>query len=118
MRPFYLALTGVAMLLAGATLILASFSFVEKPSFFWETHVLLTFGTGLIFYYVYNTDQTTFTNFYLFTLVLKLLAYAVYCLIMIVMDPTGATANVVFFMILYLVYTIIEVIFLYPRITR
>ncbi|HYF68060.1 MAG TPA: hypothetical protein VD884_07985 [Ohtaekwangia sp.] len=118
MRPFYAVLTGVAILLAGAILVLANLSFIDKPSFFWETLVLLTFGTGLIFYYVYNTDQTTFTNFYLFTLVLKLLAYVVYCLIMIVMDPPGATANVVLFMIIYLVYTIIEIIFLYPRITR
>lgn len=118
MIRFYIVLLGVAILLASATQFLIYYLVLNKPSFFWETFILLVFGTGVIYRYVYQTNQSTFVLVYLSTLVLKLLAYLGYCLLMVMMDRTGAVENVVFFMIAYFVFTVVEVIFLYPRISR
>lgn len=47
----------------------------------------------------------------------KLVAYGAYNLLMILKDKSGAAENVVFFMILYLVFTTLEIVFLYRKIT-
>ena len=46
----------------------------------------------------------------------KLLAYGAYMLGMILQDKAGAAANVVFFMVVYFVFTALEIGFLYRKI--
>jgi hypothetical protein len=57
----------------------------------------------------------TFVILYLATLVIKLMAFGAYIFIVVLEDATGAVHNAVFFMISYLVFTFLEVSFLYSK---
>jgi hypothetical protein len=48
----------------------------------------------------------------------KLIAYGAYNFVMILDDKAGATQNVVWFGVLYLIFTALEIGFLYRRISR
>jgi hypothetical protein len=51
-------------------------------------------------------------------MVVKLLAYGAYNFVMIIDDRGGATENVVWFSVLYFIFTAVEIGFLYRRISR
>ena len=71
-----------------------------------------------IFVYLYKVNKPDFfVQLYLLTMAVKLVAYGAYNLLMILKDKSGAAENVVFFMILYLVFTTLEIVFLYRKIT-
>ena len=92
---------------------------VVCPSFFFLTLILLLFGTGLIFVYLYRFDrQDLFVHIYLLSMVVKLLAYGAYNFFMVMEDEAGAVANVAWFMIVYLIFTVLEIVFLYRKISR
>ncbi len=89
------------------------------PSFFYQTLIFLVFATTTIFAYLYHTNKADFfVQLYLLTMAVKFLAYGVYNLFMIMEDKDGAALNVVFFMILYIVFTTLEITFLYRRISN
>jgi hypothetical protein len=46
---------------------------------------------------------------------LKIIAYASFILIIVLKNREGAFANVIFFLIAYLIFTALEVAFLYKR---
>jgi hypothetical protein len=50
-------------------------------------------------------------------MVVKLLAYGAYNVAVIIMDRAGAPSNVVFFLVLYFIFTALEVAFLYRKIS-
>ncbi len=90
----------------------------QLPSFFFETLIFLVFSTTTIFAYLYKVDKPDFfVQLYLLTMVVKFLAYGAYNLFMIMEDKPGAAANVVFFMLLYAVFTGLEIAFLYRKIS-
>lgn len=114
-----LAVTLIAILLA----IIAAehFGLLDKPSYFYETMILLTAVTlGLYntLLRVYEERPSHFIQFYLASLVVKMIGYAAYILIVMWMDPAAAAANALFFMILYFLFTGLEVLFLYRKINR
>lgn len=89
------------------------------PSFFYQTILFLAFTTFVVFGYLYKADKPGFfVQLYLLTMVVKFIAYGVFNLIVIREDPTGAVNNVAFFMLIYLVFTTLEVGFLYRKISR
>ena len=91
----------------------------ELPSYFFQTLILLLFGTGLIYAYLHRFDrQDLFVHIYLMSMVVKLLAYGAYNFFMIMDDEEGAIANVSWFMLLYLIFTFLEIVFLYKKISR
>jgi hypothetical protein len=91
----------------------------ELPSFFYQTLLFLIFGTGLIYAYLYRSGKPGFfVQLYLLTMAVKILAYGAYNFIVILEDPAGAVRNVVWFLILYLSFTALEVGFLYGKISR
>ena len=113
--------------LAAATVILVAAAYgslgqswlVEFPSFFFQTLILLLFGTGLIFVYLYRFNrQDLFVHIYLLSMVVKLMAYGAYNFFIVMEDKGGAAANVAWFMIVYLIFTILEIAFLYRKISR
>lgn len=107
-----------AAVIAATVLLAASSGYFAKPSFFLKTLILLTFATGMIYVYLYKANKPEFfLQLYLLTMVVKLLAYCAYNLVMIISDRAAATGNVVFFMVTYFVFTILEVGFLYRKIT-
>jgi hypothetical protein len=89
------------------------------PSFFYQTLLFLIFGTGLIYAYLYRSGKPGFfVQLYLLTMLVKFLAYGAYIFIVILEDQAGAVRNVVWFLVLYLSFTALEVGFLYGKISR
>jgi hypothetical protein len=115
----------VAILTAGLPPIL---SFVSQktwisglPSFLHESTWLVAFITTIIFVYLYRLHRLgkpgIFVQFYLLSMVVKLLACFAYTILIILEDRPGAVANVVYLLIVYFLYTALEITFLYRRIS-
>jgi hypothetical protein len=88
------------------------------PTYFWQTLFFLNFSTLVIYSYLIRSGSGTFVQMYLLTMGLKLVAYFGYNLLTILRDQENAEINVGFFMITYLMFTMLELIFLYRRIGR
>lgn len=101
-------------ILAGVVLWAEHVHYFEKPSFFVQTLILLTITTSVIFVYLFRARESSyFTQLYLLTMVVKVLAYCAYNLLMVLKDKPAAVNNVVFFMVVYFVFTALEIGFLY-----
>jgi len=112
---FLITLVVCACVIAGCSFLLAQI----QPSFFYQTLIFLVFSTAVIYQYLYKIDKPDFfVQLYLLTMAVKLLAYGVYNVFVILEDKPGAVANVVFFMIVYFIFTALEIAFLYRKITR
>jgi hypothetical protein len=55
---------------------------------------------------------------YLLSMVVKLIAFLAYNLVMVLDDRKGAMANVLYFLLVYFIFTAVEIAFLYKRISR
>ncbi len=82
------------------------------PSYTVEILALLAVSTVLIYYFLQkmkSVDPVDFIRNFLVTVVLKLLLSGALIIILIKLDPTGANANALFFMISYFLFTACEV---------
>ena len=113
-----LCLTGAVLVIAGRTML--DHQWIRAlPSFFYPTLLFLIFGTGLIFVYLYRSGKAGyFVQLYLLTMVIKFVAYGIYNFIVILEDKAGAASNVVWFLILYMSFTALEIGFLHRKIAR
>jgi hypothetical protein len=85
------------------------------PSYWLEILLLLSISTIVIFYFLQKmraTEPLDFVKNFLLSVVLKILLSGVFVFILIKLDPAGANANALFFMISYLFFTGYEVIVL------
>jgi hypothetical protein len=115
---FFISLAVTAAVVAGFVLWGVNDGWFEFPSFFLKTLIFLVFTTSVIFVYLYKANKPTFfLQLYLMTMVLKLLAYLGYNFIMILNDRASAVGNVVFFMVTYFLFTVVEIVFLYHKIS-
>ena len=88
------------------------------PSFLYETTFLVLVITLVIFAYLYHSKRPSFfVQLYLLSMAVKLIAYFAYTLIMILEDRPGAIMNVLYFLIIYILFTAIEITFLYKKIS-
>ncbi len=119
MIRFFLTLLGVCGLIIGAILSAYHQSwFLHLPSFLYETTIFLVFTTGVMYAYLYKIQKPdSFVQLYLLMMVVKFFLYGGYVYFMIIKDSIGTTMNVSFFMILYFIFTGIEVVFLYLKIS-
>ena len=85
------------------------------PSYLWHTLIFLNFSTAVIFFYLVRFGTGVFVQLYLLSMVLKLLAYGAFNLLIILWDRPNAGINVGFFMITYLLFTTLELAFLYRK---
>jgi hypothetical protein len=92
--------------------------FETLPPYMWQTLIFLNLTTGIIFYYLIKSDKSLFVQLYLLTMVIKLFAYAGYNVIIIMLDRENAGANVGFFLVTYLIFTTLELLFLYRKISN
>ncbi len=119
MLPFFLAAAFFALGLPP----FVSLSFDKgwiplMPSFLYETTWLVAFITSVIFVYLYRMAKPSlFVQFYLLSLVVKLVACLSYALLVILENRAGAVANVVYLLLVYLLYTGLEIAFLFRRIS-
>lgn len=118
MIRFVLSLLLCSALLLGLSHFLQRGGYLDIfPTFLIETCVFLFLSTVLIFYYLIRRGHGAFVQLYLLTMVIKLLAYGGYNIFMILEDRPNAGLNVGFFMITYILFTTIELVFLYRRIS-
>jgi hypothetical protein len=115
---FYIALVVLAFMITMMGIWAEAASYWVKPSFFVETLILLVFSTGLLYRYLFNVSSDLFVQLYLSTIAIKILAYAGYMFLVVSLDSPGAPRNVAFFMFTYLVFTAVEIGFLYHKKTR
>jgi hypothetical protein len=114
------ALAGVSVvLLAGLYLAQRQQWITEFPSLTGEVLIFLLIGTLINFRYLNRiTSPELFVRMYLFMMALRLLAFGAFVVTIILLDKAGAKGNIVFFIITYLVFTGLEVGFLYRKIER
>lgn len=119
MIRFVIVLTVSALVVGGFTWGAYALQWIDQfPSFFYQTLIFLVFSTTTIFAYLHKINKPDFfVQLYLLTMAVKLLAYGAYNLVMIVKDNAGASVNVVFFMMLYVIFTVLEIAFLYRKIS-
>lgn len=87
------------------------------PSYYRQTAIVLAVFTLVIYRYLYRLDKPeTFVQMYLLSMTVKLIGYGAYVILMIIDDKPGANKNVLFFLVLYVVFTALEVAFLYRKI--
>jgi hypothetical protein len=87
------------------------------PSYYLQSLILLSTFTLVIYRYLDRLKSPEmFVQIYLLSMAVKLLGYGAYVVMMIVGDKAGANKNVLFFLVLYLIFTALEVIFLYRKI--
>ena len=120
MIRFFFALLFVALLLLTGSWVAIGQQWVETlPSFYFQTLIFLLFGTGLLYVYLFKFDRPGFfVQLYLLTMAVKLLAYGAYNFFMIAEDQRGAAHNVVWFMLLYFIFTALEIGFLHQKISK
>jgi len=92
---------------------------LSRPSYFIETLILLAVTTVGIYSFLLKAraqSQFTFVQLYLLTITIKLTACLAYCVIIVWKDRAAATENMVFFLIVYSLFTALEVGFLWKKI--
>lgn len=119
MIRFLIVLLIAAGIAVGLTILARDFLGIAIPSFFYQIVLFLVFSTFVVFRYLYKVEKPDFfIRLYLLTMVLKLIAYGVFIAILILKDRAGAPGNVAFFIALYVLFTALEVVFLYRKISR
>jgi hypothetical protein len=119
LRKFVIALVAATLLIVLVSHVLLTAGWLTRlPSFFYTTLILLLTTTGLLTYFLLNNNRGFFTQLYLLTIVVKIIAYVGYLFAVVFLDKASAFPNVVFFMIAYVIFTAIELAFLYGKITR
>jgi hypothetical protein len=115
MNKNLLVFTGALMALTIVTaLVTAQFA---NPSFLILILTVLALGTWLVYFFIQRTNREDFIRNYLLTIVMKLLAGGVFILILLYIDKPGANANAILFMAAYLLFTGLEVGFLFRRLS-
>ena len=110
---------GILLVVASICLAGGYFFALDKPSFLIETTLFLFLVTIVIYRYLYNQKNAqVFTQIYLATLAFKILVYGGYAVAMILIDRAGSVENVIYFLIVYVLFTAFEVGFLYRRISN
>jgi hypothetical protein len=105
----------------GAILVVGHWGLDMLPGYFYQTLIFLFVSTAGLYRFLLKTKQQRpefFVQFYLATMAVKLIAYGAYVFLVVRKQPDEATANVAFFMIVYFIFTFIEIGFLYREVNR
>jgi hypothetical protein len=115
---FLIAVLAVALCAALTMFLAVRLGWVASaPSWYPQSVIILGAFTLVIYRYLDRLNKPgLFVQIYLLSMAVKLLAYGVYVALMILDDKSGANKNVLFFLILYVVFTGLEVAFLHRKI--
>jgi hypothetical protein len=111
---FILTLSAVALIILCLTL----WGIENRPPFLYQTLIFLFLTTIGLYRFLLKTKEERpdyFVQLYLLTLVVKLIASSVYLFIM-AQSQAEPAIDVVFFMAVYIVFTGLEIAFLYKRV--
>lgn len=115
MKPFLTALGIAVAVLAFAIWLTAPLLGTGQPTFVWESLIFLSLLTAVLFALVGRAGRETFTQYYLLSMLLKLIMGGAFIFVVIYHDRPNATANAVGFMVIYVVLTALEIVFLYRK---
>lgn len=108
-------------IVAGAILAFGGWVIDPLPEYFYRTLVFLFVSTVGLYRFLLRTKQQRpdfFIQFYLATMVVKLIAYGAYMFVVVTSQETKAVNDVAFFMIVYFIFTALEIGFLYRQVNR
>lgn len=92
-----------------------------RPEYFFRTLIFLFVCTAGLYRFLLRTKQNRpdfFVQFYLATMVVKLIAYGAYLFVVVTSQTEKAVADVAFFMAVYFIFTAIEIGFLYRQVNQ
>jgi len=115
LAKFFITLTLVAL----AVISLGMLGLWPIPSFYYQSLFLLFVSTGGLYYYLLKIRETRpdyFVQLYLLTIAVKLVAYGTYLGIVAWKDKAEANLNILFFLCVYVLFTILEVGFLWRKV--
>ena len=117
MTKFLLTLVLAALFI----LAIGLWGFETRPAYFYQTLILLFVSTAGLFRFLLRTKQQRpdfFVQFYLATMVVKLIAYGTYMFVIVTSQTENAVYDVPFFMVVYFIFTAIEIGFLYRHVNQ
>lgn len=117
MIKFLITLT----LAAAGLLAIGEWGIETRPEYFYRTLLFLFVSTAGLYRFLLRTKQQRpdfFVQFYLATMVVKLIAYGAYLFVVITSQTARAVYDVAFFMVVYFIFTAIEIGFLYRHVNR
>ena len=95
---------------------------LETPTeYFFRTLIFLFVSTAGLYRFLLRTKQQRpdfFVQFYLATMVVKLIAYGAYMFIVVTSQAEKPVYDVAFFMVVYFIFTAIEIGFLYRQVNQ
>jgi len=92
-----------------------------RPEYFYRTLIFLFVSTAGLYRFLLRTKQQRpdfFVQFYLATMVVKLIAYGAYMFVIVSSQAKRPVYDIVFFMVVYFIFTAIEIGFLYRHVNR
>lgn len=114
---FLLTLSGFTLLI----LAIVQLGLPEAPSASYRILLFLFLTTAGIFYYLLKTREERpyyFIHIYLLSLSIKLVAYLAFLWVTVAGNRSEALPNVVLFLGVYVLFTAIEIAFLYHRVNH
>lgn len=116
MKPFIITLFAAAALLSGAVVGLERARVIpDEPTFFIEIVIFLTVTTAFLFRLVVRAAADNFMQAFFLSMVVKFVAYGAFLFFVIRQDQQNAIPNTVLFLTGYLLFTAIEIFYLYRR---
>jgi hypothetical protein len=92
-----------------------------RPEYYYRTLIFLFVSTAGLYRFLLRTKQQRpdfFVQFYLATMVVKLIAYGAYMFVVVTTQTEKPVYDVIFFMVVYFIFTAIEIGFLYRQVNR
>jgi hypothetical protein len=114
---FLVTLTLTAFLIFGV----GFWGLETPPPHFYQTLIFLFISTAGLYRFLLRTKQKQpdfFVQFYLATMVIKLIAYGAFMFVIATNQKAKAVDDVVFFMVVYFVFTALEIGFLFRHVNQ
>lgn len=120
MLKFILATSIVALTAVGGFYLAQHLSWINAlPSYLNEITIFIVIATVVIYGYLNRFINTSyFVQMFLLSMVIKMIASLALITVIVIQDKAGMGLNVALFLILYTLLTAIEIVFLYPQISK
>lgn len=110
---------GILLLAALIATVVGTSILPVQPTALFQIVIFLFVSTAGLFIYLLKTKRERpdfFVQFYLLTMAVKLIAYAGFMIFIILKDRDEARLNVITFLFTYLLFTALEIAFLYRKV--
>ncbi|HQQ96262.1 MAG TPA: hypothetical protein PLX35_03320 [Cyclobacteriaceae bacterium] len=109
----------LAALLVAAVLLGVTLTWFERPGYF--EVIILFVGLATLITYGFTSRKVIeapgdFIRIYMTATVVRILLFGAGVGLMVYMDTDGATANAIFFLVAYLLFTLLEVVILWQEV--